>query len=118
MAEKSTVLLKNDEKVLPITGEKKNLHFLVIGNASAFTVASGGGSGHVFETPDIILPPLWAICDELGVERIPLLANAQYRCNKTNGNCVTYLGSVCTVPGAERVPNPYKPGQWLFEGFK
>jgi hypothetical protein len=65
-------LLKNDEQVLPITEEKKNLHFLVMGNASAYTVTTGGGSGHVFENPDIILPPLWALCDELGVERIPL----------------------------------------------
>lgn len=73
VVEQATVLLKNDNKALPIMKEdykETGLHFLVLGNDSAFPITHGGGSGNVFVTEGQVLTPLQALCDELGVPRI------------------------------------------------
>lgn len=58
-------------------------------------VTTGGGSGVVWEG-DRVMSPLHALCDELGVDRIPITTLNQYRCSKKTGNCITYLGSPVT----------------------
>jgi len=49
------------------------------------------------------MPPLWAVCDELGVERIPLSHIGGFkRCNKQNGNCVTFIGLLNDVKADDK----------------
>lgn len=85
--EQSTILLQNKEDTLPI---KKDPNFkynvLVVGNASAFPIVSGSGSGIVHE--DYIFSPLDAICDEFGVDRINPQELGNKSCNQKTGVCV------------------------------
>lgn len=95
----STVLLKNERSALPLSS-KKGLNVLVLGTQAAYPTVAGDGSGHV--KSDFVMPPLWAICDELGVERISLSHIGGFkRCNKQNGNCVTFIGILNDIESAE-----------------
>ena len=86
ISENSTILLKNDNDALPL--EKTNLKVVVVGNQSWQPVVHGGGSGQV--VPAWVKPPLWSICDMLGVDRIDPSTSILSNCNNDNGNCVTY----------------------------
>jgi len=72
--EQSTVLLKNKDDVLPLDYLKmENKSILLLGNAAAYPIIHGYGSGSV--KVDNFIPPLWAFCDAMGIERIPLKTN-------------------------------------------
>jgi hypothetical protein len=43
---------------------------LLLGNAAAYPIIHGFGSGYVKD--DKFVPPLWAFCDEFGIDRIDL----------------------------------------------
>lgn len=66
---------------------------LVLGNAALHPLIAGGGSGVVHV--DFVYPPLWALCDELGIEKGAFSLNSttvEQVCNYTNGNCISYYG--------------------------
>lgn len=88
--EDSTILLKNEDETLPLNKDGSNW-LLVIGNAAANPVVAGGGSGTVHSSA---YPPLWALCDELGIPKqsMPLDAQVSHGCNKDNSNCIAYYG--------------------------
>lgn len=72
--EQSTVLLKNKNDTLPLDYmNMKNKSILILGNAAAYPLIHGFGSGYV--KVDHFIPPLWAFCDAMGIERIPLNTN-------------------------------------------
>jgi hypothetical protein len=72
--EQSTILLKNKDDVLPLDYFKmKNTSILLLGNAAAYPIIHGYGSGYV--KVDNFIPPLWAFCDAFGIDRIPLKTN-------------------------------------------
>ena len=67
----------------------KGKHYLVVGDQAVNPIVSGGGSGHV--DPGYVLPPLWAICDELGVRRIDNHSIMALNRRGKNGNRLTYV---------------------------
>lgn len=69
---------------------KKGMNVLVLGNQAGDPITHGSGSGQIAE--NFIFSPLQAVCDELGVPRIPNWAPFFRRCNKETGNCVSYIG--------------------------
>lgn len=100
LLEESTVLLQNFNDALPIkrnaNGLKgESLHLLVVGNASLFPITTGTGSGICWETG--ITAPLWALCDELGIERFDRDTLKGTKCNKQTGDCISYYGYVDTT---------------------
>jgi len=102
ISENSTVLLKNLNGALPL--KKTNLKVIVVGKQSWQPTVFGGGSGHV--VPAWTKPPLWAICDALGVDRIePSSASKLSNCNSENGNCVTYNDG--SKPSPSSAPTDY-----------
>jgi beta-glucosidase len=90
--EESTVLLKNDA-TLPLDKTGGNM-FLVLGDAASYPVVAGGGSGAVHYTD--LVPPIWALCDELDIprENFPLDTIVSYGCNKDKSNCIAYVGVI------------------------
>jgi beta-glucosidase len=88
LVHQSSVLLKNDNEVLPLK-KPEGQHYLVIGNQATNPVTFGGGSGE--SHPLDVLPPLHALCDELGLERMSTWSVYNKHCNETNGNCITYV---------------------------
>lgn len=86
--EKSTIMLKNFNSTLPLD-KKKGMNILVMGSDAGTPVISGGGSGTVHV--NYVYPPLWAMCDEFGIERISNITKADRKCN-TDGDCITYFG--------------------------
>ena len=45
-----------------------------------------------------VKPPLWSLCDMLGVDRVDNTTSESSSCNKRNGNCVTYFDGTETPP--------------------
>ena len=90
--EESTVLLKNDDDLLPLSPHPKNQKILLIGaeNQTFHPTTYGDGSGKV--DASFIIPPAWEISDRLGVKRIQNTADPSRSCNITNGNCLIYAG--------------------------
>jgi len=86
--EHSTILLKNFNSTLPLT-KKKEMNILIMGNDAGMPITTGGGSGHIAMNYEY--SPLWAMCDEFGIERINSSAKADRKCN-TAGDCITYFG--------------------------
>ena len=80
-AEKSTILLKNEDETLPLKKEGGKW-LLVLGNATAYPVVAGWGSGIVHTSQTV--PPLWTLCDELDIPRaaFPLDAQVSHACNE------------------------------------
>ena len=85
ISQNSTILLQNENDVLPLA--KDNIRIVVVGDQAWNAVVHGGGSGSV--TPAWVKPPLWSICDKLGVERING-ENGASGCNAGSKVCVTY----------------------------
>ncbi len=95
ISENSTILLKNVNEALPL--QKTNLKVVVVGAQSWQPVVHGGGSGQV--VPAWVKPPLWSICDMLGVDRIDPSTGTLSKCSSDNGNCVTYNDGSQNPPG-------------------
>lgn len=92
--EKSTILLKNKfGKALPLK-KREGMSILVLGNDAGDPVISGGGSGTVHV--NYIYPPLWALCDEFGIDRIANGSHVVRKCNEKTGSCITYVGTART----------------------
>jgi len=87
--------LKNNA-TLPLD-KKTGKMILVIGDAASYPVIAGGGSGTVHYTE--LLPPIWALADELDIPRedLPLDSLISYGCNKDNSNCIAYVGVIHTI---------------------
>ena len=94
LSENSTILLKNDEEALPLKAH--NLKVAIVGTQAWNPIVHGGGSGEV--VPAWVKPPLWSICDILGVERIDGSTSGSSNCNAGNGNCVTYYDGTDSPP--------------------
>ena len=94
LSENSTILLKNDDNVLPL--KKRNLKVAVVGTQAWNPIVHGGGSGRVIAS--WVKPPLWSLCDMLGVDRVDNTTSESSSCNKRNGNCVTYFDGTETPP--------------------
>jgi beta-glucosidase len=94
LSENSTILLKNEEQVLPLL--KHNLQLAVVGTQAWNPVVHGGGSGEV--VPAWVKPPLWSLCDMLDVERVNGTTSGSHNCNTGNNNCVTYYDSTTGPP--------------------
>ena len=88
LVHQSSVLLKNDNQVLPLEKKEGGQHYLVIGNQAMNPVTFGGGSGE--SHPLDVLPPLHALCDELGIERMSTWSVFNRHCND-KGDCITYI---------------------------
>jgi len=103
--EKSTILLKNERATLPLRKEG-SMTILVMGNASAYPIVAGTGSGAVhYKT---LVPPLWALADELGISRslLPLDTKVAHVCNEDETNCISYIGTIKTnghIPSEEEL---------------
>ena len=69
---------------------RSNLNILVLGNAANNPVTVGGGYGMVQSS--FKMTPLWGLCDELGIERIPINEPVIRKCNQELRNCITYVG--------------------------
>ena len=93
ISENSTILLQNKDDVLPLP--KSNVHIAVVGNQAWNAVVHGGGSGQVIAA--WVEPPLWAICDELGIERVNG-NDGESKCNSATGACVTYYDGKSQPP--------------------
>jgi hypothetical protein len=112
--EQSTILLKNDNKILPLKDtDLKNI--LVLGNSAAWPLTHGFGSGQVFV--DRFIPPLWTLCDKYGIERIDLYSQYKYACNKDKSACITYIGYPNTRDDCppEEGQNNYTNGTYVSE---
>lgn len=94
-AEESTILLKNNA-TLPLDKTKGQM-LLVLGDAASYPVIAGGGSGVVHYTE--IVPPIWALADELEIprENFPLDSIVSYGCNKDKSSCMGYVGVIHTT---------------------
>jgi len=88
--EESTILLKNDGDVLPLKDDDLK-NFLILGNAAAWPLTHGLGSGMV--PVDHFMPPLWTFCDKYEIPRIDLYSNYSKACNEKTGVCLTYIGT-------------------------
>jgi len=93
--EESTILLKNNA-TLPLDN-KNGTTLLVLGDAASYPVIAGGGSGTVHYTD--MVPPIWALCDELDIPRdeFPLDTIVSYGCNSDKSNCIAYVGVIHTT---------------------
>jgi beta-glucosidase-like glycosyl hydrolase len=67
----STVLLQNNNSLLPISASVKNI--LLVGTEAAAPIVHGGGSGQVY--PDYVVSPLNGIRDYLGISPTPAPPN-------------------------------------------
>eukprot|EP00944_MAST-04C_sp_MAST-4C-sp1_P011241 g11241.t1 len=94
LSENSTILLKNDGNVLPL--KKTNLKVAVVGTQAWNPIVHGGGSGRVIAS--WVKPPLWSLCDMLGVDRVDNTTSESSKCNQKNGNCVTYFDGTENPP--------------------
>jgi hypothetical protein len=67
-----------------------------LGNATAYPIVAGTGSGAVHYKD--LVPPLWALCDDLGIDRslLPLDTKVAHVCDTKNVNCISYIGTVKT----------------------
>lgn len=81
------VLLRNHNGALPLTMTQP-VHLLVIGKQAIKTVQIGRGSGRV--EVNYYHTPLEALCDELGVPRVPI-ESSFYTSVGSNGNKVTFV---------------------------
>lgn len=70
--------MKNEEEALPIMF-RQNLNILVLGNAANNPVTVGGGFSMVKSS--FKMTPLWALCDELGIQRIEINEQVIRKCN-------------------------------------
>ena len=68
----------------------------VVGTQAWNPIVHGGGSGRVIAS--WVKPPLWSLCDMLGVDRVDNTTSESSSCNKRNGNCVTYFDGTETPP--------------------
>ena len=92
LSEESSVLLKNDDNILPLSQNPKGQKILIIGGDNNTFAPQTHGSGSGYVDASIVIPPAWEISDKLGVKRITNTANPSRSCNITNGNCVIYGG--------------------------
>jgi len=62
-----------------------------------YPAIAGGGSGAVHYTD--IVPPIWALADELEISRehFPLHSMMGYGCNKNRTNCIAYIEFIHTA---------------------
>jgi beta-glucosidase len=105
---KQSVHARNDEDgdgdrsalALPIQPSAAGmLHVAVVGNLSWAPITHGTGSGSVAAA--WTKPPLWSVCDRLGVQRISPGQGPQTACAKGKTVCVTYCSQSDKPSGDE-----------------
>lgn len=81
-----------------------------MGNQALNPVISGAGGGFVHTT--YLVPPLWALCDELGIDRanFPIETKVGTACNNFNTSCISFVGHInSNYKGSSPAQNRY-PG--------